>query len=243
MPGSRLIELAAVIFADDGVGETFERLVNPGMPIPKDATSVNGITDEMVKDAPDAGVVLNEFFDWLDHYDLVAHHAQFDTGIITWEAGRFGIEIPDGIMITDTCKMAKEIKATKNNKLITLAEHYELERVGDEHRALSDAELCSQYFNKVKDIASINRVPWEQAGHNYHYTDAFPFMLADFPQRVKTATPITFKYVDSKENVTERTLIPNGWALQNGSLMINGWCLLREATRTFKADRIIEVIS
>ena len=34
-------------------GETlFESLVNPGMPIPAESSAVNGITDEMVRDAP-----------------------------------------------------------------------------------------------------------------------------------------------------------------------------------------------
>lgn len=245
MPGSRLIELGAILFDDLGTADVFEQLVNPGMPIPPDATSINAITDDMVKDMPDAGVVLTNFFDWLqshDSHDLIAHHAQFDTGIITWEAGRFGIQIPDGLMITDTCQMAKSIKATKNNKLITLTEHYELVASATNHRALSDSDLCMQYFNKVKDIATINPVPWDQAGHKYQFTNEFPPMLKNFPELVSTATPISFRYVDAKGNETERTLIPNGWALQNGKLMINGWCELREATRTFRADRVIEVI-
>ena len=36
-PGSRLIELAAIAFDDDGIIDIFERTVNPGMPLPADA--------------------------------------------------------------------------------------------------------------------------------------------------------------------------------------------------------------
>jgi len=242
MVGSRLIEIAAVLFNTDGVIETFERLVNPGMPIPPDATSVNAITNDMVKDAPSADIVLNEFFDWLDNHSLMAHYAMFDTGVISWEAGRFGIQIPEGITVIDTCDIAKSLGVTKNNKLTTLAEHYRLHSNGDAHRALADADLCAQYYlEAIKHGGIGNPIPWHEVGHNYKYTDRFPDHLKNFPELVRTATPISFKYVDSKGAETERTLIPNGWAEQNDNLMINGWCQLRAATRTFRADRIVEL--
>lgn len=45
----RIIQIGIV----DTQGETlFQSLVNPGTPIPAESSAVNGITDEMVKDAP-----------------------------------------------------------------------------------------------------------------------------------------------------------------------------------------------
>lgn len=40
------------IYATDGRGNEFESLINPGIPIPPEASVIHGITDEMVKDAP-----------------------------------------------------------------------------------------------------------------------------------------------------------------------------------------------
>ena len=45
----RIIQIGIV----DTQGETlFQSLVNPGMPIPAESSAVNGITDDMVKEAP-----------------------------------------------------------------------------------------------------------------------------------------------------------------------------------------------
>src|SRR3990167_4692211 len=88
-PGSRILELAAIAFDENGVVlHEYDSLVNPGMPIPPDVTKISGITDEMVKDARTADIVLKNFFEWLPTNLLIGHYAQFDTGIITWEAGR-----------------------------------------------------------------------------------------------------------------------------------------------------------
>lgn len=46
-----IIEISAIKVIGNNAAEEFSTLVNPGRPIPKGATAVNGITDEMVADA------------------------------------------------------------------------------------------------------------------------------------------------------------------------------------------------
>lgn len=247
MDGSRIVEIGATIFSkDEYEGDSFQYLVNPGMLIPEEATKIHGITNEMVESSPDAGKVLAVFFDWLKHHGIetvIAHNAQYDTGVISWEASRFGIEIPE-LKVICTCKAAKKLNVTKNNKLVTLAEYYQLEAKGSVHRALTDVDLCLQYY-KLMDVFGDNvmPLPWDEAGHSYQYTDKFPESLSDFPGRVENALPLKFKYVDAKGAESNRTIIPYGWSERKGKLFINGWCLTRKATRTFKADSIIEVIN
>lgn len=43
----------------------FHSYVNPNKIIPKEATKINGITNEMVKDAPEWSVVSNNLFQWI----------------------------------------------------------------------------------------------------------------------------------------------------------------------------------
>ena len=57
-----IIEISAVKVRDGKVVEEFSELVNPGRPIPYDATRVNNITDEMVRHAPCCKEVLGHFF-------------------------------------------------------------------------------------------------------------------------------------------------------------------------------------
>ncbi len=243
-PGSRMIELGAVLFNEDETLGKFEQFVNPGMPLPEDARKINGITNEMLTDKPDAATVLREFFDWLCCDKLVAHYAKYDTGIISWEAGRCGIEIPEGLTVIDTCEIAKAIGETKNNKLVTLADHYALERQGEDHRALADTHLCAEYFRLMHSRINpfLRQLPWGMAGHDYCYTDDFPEQLSILPGLVEKAQPLTFSYKNAKDEVTERTITPYGHALTSSGLMFHGWCHMREARRTFRADKVIEVI-
>lgn len=48
----RIVQLGIVKWHLSGDRKSWTTLVNPGVPIPKEATDTHGITDEMVKDAP-----------------------------------------------------------------------------------------------------------------------------------------------------------------------------------------------
>jgi len=238
-PGSRMIELAAIAFDENGVIDQFNQLVNPGMPLPKDALAINQITDDMLADKPDAGEVLRQFFAWLPCTELIAHFACYDTGIISWEAGRFGIDIPEGLTVIDTCEIAKTIGETKNNKLVTLADHYALERHGEDHRALADAHLCMEYFKLLHTRIDLKSLPWASVGHDYSYSAELPSHLSDLPDRIAAATQLDFTYQDAKGDITERAITPYGFAMTPKGLMFHGYCHMREARRSFFVDRMV----
>lgn len=233
--GSRLVEIAAQRCDGKEVINTFESLINPGMPIPPDATTIHGITDDMVRDAPDAGTVLRRFFEWIgDDRLIMGHCIGYDVGVISWDAGRFGISIPEGLYTICTLEIARAIKATKKNNLNALVEHYQITRAGEAHRAMADVDACRQYFDRVKDLQPLSPTPWEYAGHDYHYCDP-PFGMDEL---VKTRTPLSFAYVDAKGKETERSIVPYGWAQKNDGVYFHGWCHLREKRRTFRTDRV-----
>lgn len=48
----KIVEIAIVMMREGRVEEAWSSLVNPGMPIPAEATAIHGITDEMVANAP-----------------------------------------------------------------------------------------------------------------------------------------------------------------------------------------------
>jgi DNA polymerase-3 subunit epsilon len=49
----KIVEIAIVKLMPDGTTQKKRKLVNPQKPIPPASSSVHGITDEMVKNAPD----------------------------------------------------------------------------------------------------------------------------------------------------------------------------------------------
>lgn len=241
-PGSRLLELAAIALTEDGsAGARFLQMANPGMPIPADAAAVNKITADMLEGKPDAAQVLRDFFAWLPAGAvLVAHNAPFDCGILTWEAQRHDIAIPD-VQIIDTLTMARALGETKKNGLQALVEHHGIQRLSDAHRAMSDADACRQYFIMVKDRAGTAPVPWAEAGYQHSYTAELPECLHGLPELIATGKPVVFTYIDGKDETTERTVTPYGWARLPTGVMFHGWCHLREARRTFRADHVQSV--
>lgn len=65
----RIVEFAAKILSpyseNEYQSETFSTLVNPGIPIPLEATHVHHITDEMTKDSPAMDEVWSRFENWV----------------------------------------------------------------------------------------------------------------------------------------------------------------------------------
>lgn len=249
--GSRTIELAAIMFDENDVIDTFETLVNPQMPIPPDATKTHGITDDMVDASPVMADVIERFNAWRDNVSMVvAHYALYDTGILSWDFGRLGAPQPADVVVVDTCDIARTIGATKKNSLDALVEHYGIQRKGQAHRAMCDADACLQYLFKVCRgdgdwPARLNLKPWSLAGHDYQFTSDLPAALADLPYRTSIGKPLTFVYQDDKGAQTERTVTPYGWAErfdQPGVVHFHGLCHLRSERRSFRADRVQAVI-
>lgn len=244
-PGSRMVELGAVAFDHTGaVQDRFHSMVRPGMPLPADAAAVNGITDDMLSSAPDAGEVLRRFVDWVAaDAVVVAHNAAFDVGVIGWESERFGLTVPDW-MVLDTLMIARVLHATPDCRLETLAHWYGL-HAGDAHRALSDADVCRQYFIEAQRHPGIRSprlaaVPWASRC-SYSYTADLPPELASLPELVAAGGDLAFVYHDTKGDITERTITPYGWARCGDSTLFHGYCHLRRERRTFNVERVVSV--
>lgn len=89
----RIVEIAIVKILTDGTRSTKRKLINPGIPIPKVASDVHGITDEMVKDAPAFKQVGQELKQMLDGCDLAGYNSnRFDIPLLMEEFLRAGVE-------------------------------------------------------------------------------------------------------------------------------------------------------
>src|SRR5262245_37443179 len=74
----RIVEVACVIWQDGAVVDSKGWLVNPGRPIPKEASDVHGIGDEQVKDAPAFPAVIPELLEFVAGCVPVAYNAEYD---------------------------------------------------------------------------------------------------------------------------------------------------------------------
>ena len=93
-----IVEFGAVRFRADGTElDRLEQLVDPGCPVPRDATAVHGITNDMIRGQPTVEEVLPEFLQFLGGTDtiLMAHNASFDLGFLAVALHRLGANVPE----------------------------------------------------------------------------------------------------------------------------------------------------
>ncbi len=151
--GDMILEIAGVSVVDDLIetGQSFHSYVNPGRQIPKEATKVNNITDEMVKNAPPIGEVLPQFFRYIQDSPLVAHNAGFDVGFIDYFSAFHGFPRLKNLVI-DTLALSKEIfPMSPYHSLDAVLERLEIPfRKDARHGALEDARLTALAFIAMK---------------------------------------------------------------------------------------------
>ena len=152
----RIVELGAVLFQDGEVSKTFSSLVNPGIPIPASATSINHITNKMLSKAPTETEIypqLVSFFGGAMCGEIImcAHNARFDFSFLCSSLSRLGYDA--NIVYIDTLGFArKTLHGLENYKQCTLEKYFGLVNAAS-HRASSDAENCGKILLKLLDEA------------------------------------------------------------------------------------------
>ena len=143
-----VIEIGAVRFHGNRTVGTFCTLINPGRPIPPEASAVNGITDDMVAGSPSIETVLAELADFCGDLPLVAHNAPFDFKFLLAAVEKHRARAPKGVVL-DSCALARIIfPGMFNYKLGTLVRHFGFPS-GTFHRAEEDGVYCGLLFARI----------------------------------------------------------------------------------------------
>lgn len=143
-----IIEIGAVKMKNGQIIDRFETFVDPKEPISDKITDLTGITDEMVKGAPEIAVALPRFKEFIKDSVLVAHNAGFDTAFLNIGLKKIGEEELRNPII-DTVELARFLyPKMKNFKLNTLCKAFNIELV-NHHRAYHDAEATGHLLWKM----------------------------------------------------------------------------------------------
>ena len=145
----QVVEISAVKVVGGVPTDEFTTLVNPGMHIPAQASAVNGITDDMVADAPAFDYALKAFMEFVGDMVLVGHNIHsFDMKFICRDSEKFfGQTIGNDYI--DTLFMARKYLPTLPHHTLTdLARYYSISTRGA-HRALNDCRMNRQVFEKL----------------------------------------------------------------------------------------------
>ncbi|HSD60596.1 MAG TPA: DNA polymerase III subunit epsilon [Burkholderiales bacterium] len=148
--GHRIIELAALEIRDRRVTDgSFHRYLNPERESDEAALAVHGISNEFLQDKPRFREVARDFLEFVSGAELIIHNADFDVAFLDHELALAGLDPLSRYCarVTDTLRMAKELRPGKRNNLDALCEHYQVDNSGRTlHGALLDARLLADVY-------------------------------------------------------------------------------------------------
>jgi len=152
----RIVEIAAY----DPLNERyFEALVNPGCPIPSEASAIHKITDEMVAAAPGFALVSQDFVEFCrGDVILIAHNNDnFDVHFLRHEFLRNELQMPEWKFL-DSLKWARRYRADlPRHTLQFLREIYGI-AANNAHRALDDVVVLHKIFQFMIDDIPVHEI-------------------------------------------------------------------------------------
>ena len=147
----RIVEIGAVRVEKGEITQSYQTLVNPGIPISAKASKKNHITDDMVSGSPSIKEVLPSFMQFVGDDVLVAHNAAFDAAFLRAACSRCRLKAPDKFF--DTMRLNVYWPNLPNRKLESFLNAAGIKNEAA-HRALGDAEatakLVIKTFDKIK---------------------------------------------------------------------------------------------
>lgn len=145
-----IIEVAGIKYENGQEAGRFESLVNPHQEIGDFITELTGITNEMLKTAPDADEVLPDFFAFIGNLPVVGHNVNFDVNFLYDSSPE---EQPFSNDFIDTMRLCRRLyHDLPNYKLSTLVDYLGVtDQV--EHRAFADCLAAQACFQKMKEEA------------------------------------------------------------------------------------------
>ncbi|MFC0271331.1 PolC-type DNA polymerase III [Metabacillus herbersteinensis] len=155
-----IIELAAVKIRGNEIIDRFESFANPHHPLSATTIDLTGITDDMVRNAPNIDAVLLDFREWIANDILVSHNASFDMGFLN-VGYKKQLSAPKAANpVIDTLELGRFLYPDmKNHRLNTLCKKFDIE-LTQHHRAIYDAEATGYLLIKMLKESSEKEIEY-----------------------------------------------------------------------------------
>ncbi len=145
-----IIEIGAVKLVEGKITEYYNTLVDPDRHIPDEASNVNHIYDDDVKNAPYIEDVFPFFMQYCKGYILIAHNGSgFDFRFLERYCNKYGIPF-ENELIDSLTEARKILKKQRSHSLASLCNYYNIVNK-NAHRAYEDAEATAKVFVKLMD--------------------------------------------------------------------------------------------
>ncbi|MGF1682468.1 3'-5' exonuclease [Photobacterium minamisatsumaniensis] len=153
--GDRAIEIGAVKLESGIVVDHFQKLMNPGFRVSSFIEGYTGITNSMLTTAAPCDEVMDEFADFIQGYNLVAHNASFDQRFLDAELTQINRQY-DGQFTCSMLIARRLFQDAPNHKLGTLVHTLNIDNDGVFHRALADSEMTAKLWLEILHTVQSN---------------------------------------------------------------------------------------
>jgi DNA polymerase III epsilon subunit family exonuclease len=150
---ARICEIGAVRIEGLSIGDRFQTLVRPGVPLPRPIGALTGLPEPELAKAPKVAAALRRFTAFAGDAVLVAHNARFDTAFVNRELERLTGKRHAGPVI-DTVPLARNLLRGRAERTSLAALSQFFGTVARPcHRALPDAEATAEILLRLIALA------------------------------------------------------------------------------------------
>jgi DNA polymerase-3 subunit epsilon len=246
--GHRICEVACLRICNSAELESFETLIDPGRSISPGAFQVNHITPEMLRGAPAFNKAAKSLLGVMESAVLVAHNAPFDLGFLAAELEIARLPLPDNLAI-DTLTLARRVYSFSRNSLSAVAASLGLENNAT-HRAMDDVRTTFAVLERILldlerrwGITKLGELIEFQGGPiAYPHVRALP-LPPSIADALGNGGRVRMRYVDARGLETDRIVRPLRVSEERGNLYLVAYCYRRNALRTFRLDRVVDMES
>jgi len=163
----RITEIAIYIHDGEKVVDSYATLINPERSIPYFITSITGIDDDMVRDAPRFFEIARKIVELTENTIFIAHNVSFDYGFIREEFRRLGFDFKRKKLCTVQLSR-KLFPGMKSYSLGKICQTLSIE-INGRHRAAGDALATVKLFDKLisKDNNNLIHANFDNAVKSY----------------------------------------------------------------------------
>ena len=152
----RIIEIGLIVIEDGKVIETWQTFIDPKVALPPFIQRLTGITPVMVDGAPAFFDIAEELLSKLKGRTLVAHNARFDYSFLKNEFERAGYSYNAKPLCS--VKFSRNLYPQfKRHGLSQIISRFDL-AIENRHRALDDAKMIYQFFQKSSALFSDDEI-------------------------------------------------------------------------------------
>jgi DNA polymerase III epsilon subunit family exonuclease len=249
--GDRVIEIGIVRMEGGQVVAEMQELIDPQRRIGAGVVALTGISQEMVSGRPTFIDLADRIAALMEGAAVVGHNVRFDLSFLLREFRRSQTDLPQRLgaaaPVFDTVRIARRRFGRGGNGLQRLATRLGIP-APVAHRALADAQTTAGVFQHMMGPvggwdACVCDVMREQGGP-MGLLPASPresLLPFELEEALDLKRPVIMEYLDARQARTERVIEPLQVRRFKGELTLVAFCRMRQANRTFKLDRIVQL--